>query len=118
MRPGPALHRPFVVAATMLAPILGGAFIYYSVRKTHPKTADFANAVSGLGFLAWGYTVWAWQPEGGRLVLGLLSALGLIATDISIRLIRHAPPEIEPTADVAPADEELKPRTSSGTLVE
>ena len=102
----------------MLTPLLGGAVIYYSVRKTHPKTAAFANSMSALGFLAWALVVWRWHLDDDRLLLGILGALGMIATDISIRLIRRSEPELDQIAIAdAPPNEELKPTATPSSLV-
>ena len=82
-----ALSRSLVVAATLLAPLVGGAIIYYSLRKTHPRTADFANLMSVAGFAVW-YGSWDWPPLDSRPVLFILGALGVIATNLSIRVTR------------------------------
>jgi hypothetical protein len=103
------LARALVVVATMLTPLLGGAIIYYSLRKSHPKTADFANLLSVVGFAAWSalfYTDWA--RSDGRVVLGVLGAIGALATDFAIRVTRRSEHEEQRApAATAPSNGEL-----------
>lgn len=93
------LTRLLVVLATMLTPLLGGAIIYYSLRRSHPKTADFANRMSVAGFAAWitiGYTSWA--RSDGRVLLAVLGGIGAVATDLAIRVTRSTQTESEGNA--------------------
>lgn len=88
------IARLLVVLATMLTPVLGGAIIYYSLRKSHPKTADFANLMSVAGFAAWlsiAYTSWA--RSDGRVLLAVLGGIGAVATDLGIRMTRKTTTE-------------------------
>jgi uncharacterized membrane protein YhdT len=42
-----------VVAPVLLAPVLGGAILYYPLRRQLPELARFANRLSFVGFIAW-----------------------------------------------------------------
>src|SRR5438128_1160285 len=115
------VYRALVVVATILAPVLGGAVIYYSLRKTHPRTARFANLMSVAGFIAWNTVVpWDWARHDGRVLVGILGSIGLIATELSIRLIRNTEDGSEPvtTTVASPPNEELKPTATPSSLVE
>src|SRR4051794_34484775 len=50
-------YKRFVILAALLAPVMGGAIIYYSLRKSHRDIADLAKATSLVGFAAWMF-VW------------------------------------------------------------
>jgi hypothetical protein len=91
------LARLMVIAATTLTPLVGGAVVYYSLRKTHPKTADFGNLMSVAGFALWsGATFWDLSRVDHRIVLTALGAFGLLATNLAIRLTRQTAPEFAP----------------------
>jgi hypothetical protein len=93
-----SLARWLVVVATMLTPLVGGAIIYYSVRKSHPRTADFANLMSVAGFAAWTAVMYTeWARHDGRVILGILGAVGVITTDLAIRATRRTERESQPT---------------------
>jgi hypothetical protein len=90
------LSRFLVVLATMLTPLIGGAFIYYSLRKTHPRTADFANLLSVAGFAAWTSVMYSdWARHDGRVLLAVLGSLGVIASELAVRISRSLAPECE-----------------------
>ena len=114
-----ALVRILVTVAGLLAPVLGAVVIHYSIRKTHPRTSRFANLMSLAGFAFWG-TSFARDWLDDRLVAGILGALGMIATDLSIRLARTIPHEPEPVtlSSPAPPNEELTPTATASSLVE
>jgi hypothetical protein len=89
-----ALARLAVVAAVTLTPLIGGAVIYYSLRRTHPRTADFGNLMSVAGFALWiGAPFWNLARVEYRILLTTLGALGVLATSLAIRLTRQTAPE-------------------------
>ncbi|MEX2177740.1 MAG: hypothetical protein WD801_03460 [Gemmatimonadaceae bacterium] len=91
-----------VVSATMLTPLLGGAIIYYSLRRTHPRTAHFANLMSVAGFAAWNAVVfWDWARADGRFLFGILGLLGVVSTELAIRVTRQTEEEAEQATTVA-----------------
>jgi hypothetical protein len=97
MRTRAAALRLLVVVASLLAPVLGGSFIYYSLRKTHAATAHFANVISFAGFFAWAALVpWDWARHDGRMVIAVVVAIGVMAAEISIQLLRDTERESEP----------------------
>ena len=114
-----ALVRVLVTMAGLLAPVLGAIVIHYSIRKTHPRTSRFANLMSLAGFAIWGHS-FAREWIDDRLLASVLGALGMIATDLSIRLARTTPREPEPVtlSSPSPPDEALKPPATPGTLAE
>jgi hypothetical protein len=96
-RPRLTLERALVAVSSLFTPLLGGQVLYYALRKTHPKAADFANSMSALGLLVWAFLVpWRWASGDGRVVVSVLAVLGAMATDLAIRLIRQSEPEGEP----------------------
>lgn len=76
--------------------------IYYSLRRTHPRIADFANLMSVAGFAAWNAVLfWDWARADGRFLLGILGMLGLVATELAIRVTRQTEEEGEQATTVA-----------------
>ena len=47
------LDRKLVILAALLAPVLSGAIIYYSLRKSHRDVAHLGNVMSWIGFVGW-----------------------------------------------------------------
>jgi hypothetical protein len=110
LRPRKTLSRALVVLATTLTPLLGGAFIYYSLRKTHEETADFANLMSVAGLAAWTSVMYSdWARHDGRIFLAILGSLGVIASELAVRLTRTLPAESAQVSQqgATPPNEEL-----------
>lgn len=79
----------------VLAPVIGGAVIYYSLRKSHPRTADSANILSFVAFVGW--MAVDWTPKirisSGFSIspLGMsVSLIGLGIALLAVRRIRRA----------------------------
>ena len=95
MMPARVGLRILVAVSSLMAPILAGCVIYYSLRRTHPTTANLANWMSFAGFFAAnGLVPWDWA-QADRLVIALVVGLGILGAEVSIRLIRETPIELD-----------------------
>lgn len=45
--------KGMVILSAFLAPVLAGAIIYYSLRKSHEAIASLGNNISFLAFVLW-----------------------------------------------------------------
>ena len=82
-----------IILATFLAPVLGGAILYYSLRHRVPVVANRANNYSWLAFVAWlliGFLIAPvmaipalfWQITGGLCTLSGMVVASQLASRI------------------------------------
>lgn len=87
--------RLLIVVSSLMAPVLGGALIYCSLRKTHPGIAHFANGVSFISFFAAAaFLPSPWAQGDGRLLMAAAVGLGVTGAALGVRLIRAAGPGV------------------------
>lgn len=78
-----------IILATFLAPIFGGAILYYGLRKHNEPVAKKANRLSWLAFLTWfglGFALGAADVDMYGVRLGGLVS-GLIGIALAIILL-------------------------------
>ena len=91
--------RALIAIASLLAPLLAGSVVYYSLRTTHPRIAHLANWMSFISFFtAAALLPWQWVQGDGRLVMAVLVGLGILGAEFGIRLIRATEPGIRQNA--------------------
>lgn len=75
-----------IIAAALMAPLLGGAIIYYSLKKSHLAYAKLGNLFSFLGLLPWLGLYYSFQAMG--LSLGMISGpLSMIGIVLAVLLV-------------------------------
>lgn len=80
--------RPLVIVAAVLAPVLSGAIIYYSLRRTRSDLAHLGNWVSAVSFFfLWPIALWSglFQRED-RLIPIALNLLGIGLAIVAVRM--------------------------------
>ncbi len=87
-------YRNMVVLSAFLAPVLGGAIIYYSLKNTQVQIANLGNRMSWVALALWivvgisGIVPEVWV-SGGALPL-LLTLLGVVLAVVAVVKIKKA----------------------------
>lgn len=79
-----------IMLSALLTPLIGGAIIYYSLRKSHPAYAKLGNLFSFIGLIPWigfYYGLIAWDLPLGMIGNPLMT-IGLILSIFTVRQIQ------------------------------
>jgi hypothetical protein len=84
-------NRALVVLAVLLCPVIAGAIIYYSLRRTHTDIAHFGNWMSfGVFFLLWPLATRAGLMHfDGRTVPIFITCAGIVLAMVAVSTIRR-----------------------------
>ncbi len=94
-------HKRNIGLSACLAPVIGGAILYYSLRSTQPQAANYANRVSWIAFVVWavvgtGVSGAIGASETGQMlwqsVGGLAFLAGLVLSVITLNKVSKLPP--------------------------
>ena len=88
-------YKSQIVLSALLAPVLGGALIYYALRKQSLAMANFGNRWSFVAFGLWIATYFALQSIDiaiPQIVLELSTLAGLILGVLTVSNIKKAAP--------------------------
>jgi len=97
-------YKTQILLATFLAPIFGGAILYYGLRKHNEPIAKKANRFSWLSFLLWilifgGLDGIGVDLYGARLGGMLLGVVGVVLAIVMLGKVKRAT-SVQAQADV------------------
>jgi hypothetical protein len=89
-------YKKMVILSAFLAPLFGGAIIYYSLKKSHEGPAKLGNNMSFLAVAIWIAAYLGLGKAGIALpvsILGLAGGAGIILAIITVMNIKNTDSE-------------------------
>lgn len=88
-------YKNMVILSALLAPVWGGAIIYYSLKKSHNATAKLGNNMSFIAIAVWvaAFIAVADMPRIIPLSIGTVGTILAIVTVANVKKTTSLPTE-------------------------